>query len=207
MPRIMVASYSRNSLLIKADLQAWVSSLMSSLTLASGGNMALRETNLATGIFGSHLSSRIRTNWPSPILHPNPKSITWQACRRLFQAKEPLFELTHSMTEHSGKNLALKTLCSKVSSHVCNLQICLAKRESLNLLSSRKPMPPLFFGRQLLPAHQVDFSLLPSIPPPKFSNQWLNFLYKAFKESKAWHSVGRDHLDDCFYKNLTTYLR
>ena len=124
---------------------------MRSLTLDPTGKEIEGEITSYGGFFGSHLSERIATERPSPTLQPAPESTTYLACKRIFHAYEPLSELSHYIIEQSGKNFALKTLWNREFSQVFNLHICLASKESLNLFSSLKPIPPSFFGRHSVP--------------------------------------------------------
>ena len=91
-----------------------------------------------------HLSWNTRIYVPSPTLHNIPFTMTCPALSKLCQANK-LVELLASKIEPEGKYFVLKTLYSRDSFLVCNLQICFADIASLNLTKSLYPIPPSDF--------------------------------------------------------------
>ena len=57
------------------------------------------------------------------------------------------------------------------------------------------------------PFRPMNFSLVPPLPPPEFSDQRLYFITKSNGDFEATHSKGWDCLYDCLEKNFTPRLR
>ena len=70
------------------------------------------------------------------------------------------------------------------------------KTHTSNLLDFTKTLPP----------NPMDFPIVPTIAPPKLTNQGLNFLDQPFWKLKATHGVSGNGLDHGFDEHLSTGL-
>ena len=78
-------------------------------TFADGSMLLLNDKTFGECFQGSHLSSQMLIDFPSPILQLAPHWITSLPRRMLFQAYDAELGLDASMTKLFGKNFALKT--------------------------------------------------------------------------------------------------
>ena len=149
---------------------------MSEETVESSSKPGVRDTTLVGKHPGIHLSWNTRICVPSPTLHNIPFSMTCLALSKLCQAKEPL-ELLASKTEPEGKYLVLKTLYSRNSFSVCNLQIFFCQHSFIkpNQILECHSSLGFQFTQNFL-TFPMDFPLATTFAPPKFSYLHFNLL-------------------------------
>ena len=160
--------------------------------MESSSKPGVRDTTPIGKHLGIHLSWNTQICVPSPTLHNIPFSMTCLALSKLCQAKEPL-ELLASKTEPEGKYLVLKTLYSRDSFSVCNLQNFFCQHSFI------KPnqIYTEFQFTQNFPTFPMDFPLATTLTQPKFSYLHFNLFAQTHRQFKATHCKSRDRLNHC----------
>lgn len=107
---IASAPWGRNSSLTLSSSHLPLSSSMRAQTFVLLGKFFWGDTTQLACESGSHLSPRILTRFPSPILHFDPNHTTLLAFSILNQAHDPFNFTPSSRIVQSGKYFDLKTL-------------------------------------------------------------------------------------------------
>ena len=96
---------------------------------------------------------------------------------------------THSWTERWGKYLALKVLAKRDWGLWLILQNCFASIAWFMRLNFLKPKPPSFILAQFIPMYHMKLLNTLLMPPPKVSNDSIQFLAYSFRNFETGKSI------------------
>lgn len=143
----------------------------------------------ARQLTGSHLSSLILTELPSPLRQTIPFITTSLALRMFFYAQELAFESFPSRIEQFGKNLALKTLQHKESGLFIIRHTCFSQQSFIGLQSPGNLCSILLGFTQSFPLHPGNLPKITVVAPPKLANHDFNILNQPLGEFEATHGI------------------